>query len=453
MSGNARWPAWLGLALFVAGLANGIGPYLRRTGLIETARYEAFWDLHTGPGGFTTAPLGIGRRCVTHRRIEDGGAEMAGGGPPARYVHAVRGWEVPGKALKDAVVVALAAGGLVALARGGNPRGPLARAWPLAALAALVAWQAAAGLARGEPLMAAAGLRAFAFLGVALTAAWARRDVVERLVPWLVALLAVQALLSPLELLRGIPVQGHGYLWGEYFARRAAGTFVMPNTLGVFAACVVALAAGFGATARLRAAAWGLGGCVVVVSGSATGLVLLVAVGVFQGLFGERRPGLLATAALSLAAVAAGWFLFLGRADVLHSLAARGAALRASLDAPAAELLLGRGIGLGTNASWQLLGGAGNEAARAALARGGDSAAVALVLQTGLAGLALFLAALALAFVRCAPARPLVLALALASLTLNVPEAFPLNVLLAIALGGPCSGAPSASSALRARGT
>jgi hypothetical protein len=87
------------------------------------------------------------------------------------------------------------------------------------------------------------------------------------------------------------------YLFGEYFARRASGTFVMPNTLGVFAACVVALAAGFGSTAKVRALAWTLGVLVVLASGSATGLVMLGAVGVAQALWRRRparTPGLLA---------------------------------------------------------------------------------------------------------------------------------------------------------------
>ena len=70
---------WLGLAILVAGLLNGIGPYLRRTGLIERDLYETFWSLHTGPGGYTRAPLGLGRRCVTHRPIEEGGTAIEGG--------------------------------------------------------------------------------------------------------------------------------------------------------------------------------------------------------------------------------------------------------------------------------------------------------------------------------------------------------------------------------------
>ena len=223
-----------------------------------------------------------------------------------------------------------------------------------------MAWHAAAGLVRGAPLMTVAGLRAFGFLGVALAAGWVTGDTLRRLVPWLVGLLAVQLLLAPLEFLRGIPVQGHMYLFGEFFARRASGTFVMPNTLGVFAACVVALAAGFGATAKVRALAWTLGVLVVLASGSATGLVMLGAVGVAQALFGRRRPGRLALAGLGTAlvtvslVVAGSLLLALVRPDVLDSLSGRLHGMRTLFDAPAVSVLFGRQIGLGTNTASQL---------------------------------------------------------------------------------------------------
>ncbi len=432
--------AWLGLALLATGLLNGAGTYLRRTGLIERNLYERFWDLHTGPSGFTTAPLGLGRRCVVHRSVEDGGANPAGGGPPARYVLAVRPWEVPAKAAKDLLVVALLAVSVVAWRRGGGRLSlPEKAAWPLLALAALVAWQAAAGLLRGDPLMVLAGLRSFGFLAIALTAAWMGGETFRRLVPWLVGLLAIQLFLAPLELLRGIPVQGHLYAFGEFFPRRASGTFVMPNSLGVFAASVVALAAGFGASAGVKRLAWVLGGLVVVVSGSATGLVMLAAVGVAQVLFVHRPVRWGRLAALGVLTAAAGFALYLGRPDVLDSAAARVRAMRTVLDGPLPDVLFGRGIGLGTNASFQSPVGIGNILPAAGNpAIGGDSAVSSLLLQTGVVGAALFFAALALAWKRCPAARPLVLALGLATLMLNVPEAFPVNILLGLSLGVRC---------------
>lgn len=428
--------AWLGLALFATGLLNGAGPYLRRTGLIERDLYEKFWDLHTGPSGFTTAPLGLGRRCVVHRPVEDGGADPAGGGPPARYVFAVRSWEVPAKAAKDLLVLALLAVSFAAWRRGGGRLSlPEMATWPLLALAALVAWQAAAGLLRGDPMAVLAGLRSFGFLAIALTAAWVRIETFQRVVPWLVGLLAIQLFLAPLELLRGIPVQGHLYAFGEFFPRRASGTFVMPNSLGVFAASVVALAAGFGAGAGVRKLAWVLGGLVVVVSGSATGLVMLAAVGVAQALFVDRPVRWGRLAALGVLTAAAGFALYLGRPDVLDSAAARVQAMGTVLEGPLPDVVFGRGIGLGTNASFQAHVGLGiNLPAAGNPAIGGDSAVSSLVLQTGVVGASLFFAALGFAWRRCPAARPLVGALALAVLALNVPEAFPSSILLGLVL-------------------
>ncbi|MFN7986231.1 MAG: hypothetical protein U0529_02085 [Thermoanaerobaculia bacterium] len=425
---------WLGLAILVAGLLNGIGPYLRRTGLIERDLYETFWTLHTGPGGFTRAPFGLGRRCVTHRPASEGGTAVEGGGPPARYVFAIRRWEIPCKALKDLLVLALVVGSVVAALRGRSALVPLARSWPALALAALVAWQAAAGLVRGQPLETVAGLRAFAFLGIAVAAGWVTDERLRGLVPWLLALLGFQLLLAPLEFLRGIPVQGHMGLFGELFARRAAGTFVMPNTLGLFAACVVALAAGFGATTRLRVLAWFLGGLAVVASGSASGLVVLGATGLVVVASAGRRRRVVALALL-LAALAAGSALLVsGRPDVADSVSARVGGIGRLLEGSASDVLLGRQLGLGTNAARQLGGARGDAEAGGGA---GESGIAALVLQAGLVGLALFAAALGLAFARNTPARPLVLALALAGLVLNVPEAFPLNLLLGFVLALP----------------
>lgn len=429
---------WLGLAILVAGLLNGIGPYLRRTGLIERDLYERFWTLHTGSNGSTRSPFGLGRRCVVHRPPEEGGTAIEGGGPPARYVFTVFRWEVAGKALKDLLLLALVAGSVLAWARGQSALVPLSRSWPALALAALVAWQAAAGLVRGQPLTTAAGLRSFAFLGIALAAGWVTVERLRGIVPWLLALLGVQLLLAPLEYLRGIPVQGHMGLFGEVFARRAAGTFVMPNTLGLFAACVVALAAGFGATARTRLLAWLVGGPAVVVSGSGTGLVVLGTVGVVVATSGGRRRAVVGLASLGAVLAAGSILLVSGRPDVADSFSGRVAGIGRLLEGRTSDVLFGRQLGLGTNTELQLRVGLGNEEPDTRPAAGaGESGVAAIVLQVGLVGLALWFVALGLAFARSAPARPLVVALALASLALSVGEVFPLNLLLGLVLALP----------------
>ena len=123
-----------------------------------------------------------------------------------------------------------------------------------------------------------------------------------------------------------------------------------------------------------------------------------------------------------------------GRPDVADSVSARVGGIGRLLEGSASDVLLGRQLGLGTNAARQLGGARGDAEAGGGA---GESGIAALVLQAGLVGLALFAAALGLAFARNTPARPLVLALALAGLVLNVPEAFPLNLLLGFVLALP----------------
>lgn len=426
--------AALGLAVLLVGVLNGIGPFLRRVGLADRARYEAFWQVHTGPSGFTTAPFGLGRRCVVHRPVEEGGAAIEGGGPAALFVLEVAPWERPLKVLKDLLALAVAAAAGAAALRGAIAVTAPSRA--LVAFAVLVAAHAVTGLARGEAAMTVAGLRGFEFLAVALAAGTLADGLLRRLVPWLVALLVLQVALAPLELLRGIPVQGHMGLFGALFARRAAGTFVMPNTLGVFAAAATGLAATLGATSRVRALAWGAGCLAVALAGSATGLLGLGAAGAIALWQGRSRRAPLAPAAgLAVLLAASGIALVWQRSDVADSLASRGNALAAVFARPAAQIALGSGLGAGTSASQQL-GPILGDLAPAPAATGGESALAALLGQTGLVGLGLAGVVLSLAWARRPELRPFLAAIALSSLTLGVTEAFPLGLLCGLALAG-----------------
>jgi hypothetical protein len=99
--------------------------------------------------------------------------------------------------------------------------------------------------------------------------------------------------------------------------------------------------------------------------------------------------------------------------------------------------LFGRGLGVGANQTSILavvkptsllavLGGTGQFYA--------DSTVTWLFMQLGLVGLAAFYAMLLWAFAKDRDARPFYLVVAVASLTINIPETFPLNFLLGLAL-------------------
>jgi hypothetical protein len=68
-----------------------------------------------------------------------------------------------------------------------------------------------------------------------------------------------------------------------------------------------------------------------------------------------------------------------------------------------------------------------------------DSALTSLVIQIGLLGSVLFYAALFWAARRDPPARPFYCVVALCTLTINVGELFPVNVLMGIALAHSAS--------------
>jgi hypothetical protein len=63
-----------------------------------------------------------------------------------------------------------------------------------------------------------------------------------------------------------------------------------------------------------------------------------------------------------------------------------------------------------------------------------DSTVTWLLVQFGFAGILAFYAMLSWAFAKDRAARPFYLALAIASLTINIPEFFPVNFLLGLAL-------------------
>ncbi len=387
-------------------------------------QYEAYWAQHCLDGSATSDPLGFGRRC----RLPDLG------NPPriphvrgAEFVYRVVGApELWLKLAKDACVLALLVAGLVKL------RSPLSAqrlvwwAWPLVVVVAISALRV---VGQGDIPVMAAALRGWVAVMVAvacgrIVSAGFMRGMA---VPW-APLLLVELLLAVHEFAVGLPV--NGYLPFLHLPRRMAGSFVKPNALGVAAVGCLAFAVAFDENPRRRAL--GLAACVslVLVSGSATGLVLLVLWAATSLL--RRAPGhlkmFLFAACVGAALLAAPRLpQVLGRDTVFQGLTPRVAALRATLERPGAyRLLFGDGIGHGTNALANLtLGATGGS---------GDSVPVSLLRQMGLLGAAAFYLALVAAWRSDPAARVFLEAVALSSLTTSVLELFPLNVLLGLVL-------------------
>jgi hypothetical protein len=96
------------------------------------------------------------------------------------------------------------------------------------------------------------------------------------------------------------------------------------------------------------------------------------------------------------------------------------------------EILVGRGIGFGTNSAANLLIIDGHPLSD--MMSSADSMVTVLAAQLGIAGVILFYSILAWAYLRDPEARPLYLVFAITSLTINVTEFFPVNFLLGLAL-------------------
>jgi hypothetical protein len=297
-----------------------------------------------------------------------------------------------------------------------------------------------ASFALNGGLVAAAGLRSFAFLFAALLAGW--------LVPHIGmfaaavgALLLFQAALLPFEMVRGIHLFHEWSPWS--FASRVVGTLVQPNSMGVFAVAGMAFHYSFArSSSRLLWPLCALALALVLLSGSGTGLVCTAAaVGV--ALHRRMPAGRLwpaAAAGLAIAVLAVMSLPTLtGRADIFESLGTGGRVEKlqsALMDRPALEVIVGSGLGVDTNLALNLAGvtvSGGFSGGNAPRALATDSALTSLVIQIGLVGTLLFYAALFWAGRRDRAARPFYCVMALCTLTINVGELFPVNVLLGMA--------------------
>jgi hypothetical protein len=302
----------LGAAILGATLLNGVGPFLRRVGLVERDAYERYWAFRCGPEGTRAAWLGIGRRCVVP---EAWTLEKRRQRPFTAYVLSTQPLEYPLKAAKDLVLVGAFA--LALTLRNCHAAFSVAwqKCWPLWGLLLLILARAAIALAAGAGPPLFAGLRSLAFLP--LTLAWTPvRLPLGRVAAWCCALALVEVALLPWDQLYGVTDRPTSWLW-----TRTAGTLVHPNTLGVLAVVAVGFVTSFAESRKLAALTWGAGACLVMLSASGAGWVILP---LFAAAHVTSRIGL---SALTKALILAAMLLFLltglplvtGRYDVLLS--------------------------------------------------------------------------------------------------------------------------------------
>jgi hypothetical protein len=207
-------------------------------------------------------------------------------------------------------------------------------------------------------------------------------------------------------------------------------------TLGLFGVAAWATALAWGEFSRRTHMLLGLLlALLLVVAASAAAWVawaLVAASLVHARLEGRRRTAMLL---LSLPLLAGLWLALptiTGRANIHDSLWGRIDAVQAhAAGLTPIELAVGLHFGSGSNALAAL---SGAETIKTADDRGpaGDSMPAALLWQAGLVGAGLAYLLMLLAVARDPRGRPLGMALLVASLVSNLPEVFPLNLLLAL---------------------
>lgn len=421
----------------MATLAAGGLTYLRRVGFVDRPSYEDAWARACLGFGTVDTPFGIGQRCTP----QPGGGRAWLASYDERlgwmsYVWRVEGVDWALKAGKDLATLALIGSGLVLLAACRPGGGGLRRGLALFTLAALLVLLGFAALGRGELLPAAAGLRSFSFVAVGLVALAVPVSVAS-VAKGIVLLLGVQAVLTPLELLRGLPLHRQLPFWD--LPGRMAGTFVMPNSLGVFAAAGTAWVFSSGLSRGWKVTAATLAVVLVALSGSGAGWVLLAAMTGF-GVARFRGWPIWSRIAVVLA-IGACLIAFLPRAvnrpDLLESLQSRIGAVRSAIAVPTARLLVGEGLGHGTNVEQTVRQEVGPWADGRSIFDPGaaDSMVFSVLRQAGTVGVVLVGLAIVEALMAGSGLGLFLGVAALGGLALNVAELFPLNVLFGLALG------------------
>lgn len=400
------------------------------------------------------------RQCAAYTSpVEIARSEFVGPDDPNSYIFEVTAAERPLKLLKDLLWVVLIGICLFTINKGRAVGLSLLRPWPMLALMAYALAACLLAVVAHGALVAAAGLRSFMFLVVGLLGLYLvpHMSVFARAVA---ALLVLQMLLVPVELFRGIHIFRE---WSHLsLASRVAGSMVQPNSMGVFAAAGWVFCYCFSRSRKGLAALGVLALVLILLSGSATGLLcmaLFFFVLLRQRVGAKWRPIILAVGALAVGLVMWSLPTLTGRPDVFNSVGAEGGRLSnllaVLLERSPLRVALGDGLGVNTNAALNLfehsVANASGSVSATTLAPT-DSTLTGLLIQIGAVGTLLFYGSLLWAALRDPVARPFYGVVAVCTLSINLTELFPVNLLLGLALAHSVWREPGAEPGPAGRG-
>jgi len=437
------------IALVLASLLNGTGYLLRRVGWLDRAGY------HTDLLRFCRQPvqeLWLPLSCHFQRilSLDPLRTETIASG----RLYLSPGWELVFKLAKYGLIGVFLAISLALLLRGRLPMPRRRQWWPLlpllisSVLSFLITW------GHTGPVLALLSLVTLGWLPMLVLGGWLsdRRQLAMLALPVALLLLA-QLPLTLLEAMRGVPIP-----FGQFsdtalppalpLPSRLAGSFILPNTLGVALACGL----GFLLSYRGASPLWTLSVLVslplMLAARSGTGIVVVMAL-----LAWRLLPPLLGLG--GLAALAVVLPALLGRADLYWaSLVGRLQLLGHVVDVrQPLQALFGHGLAAYSNHLDQLFV-EGNDSLTTGVRELTDAASLPftstdsmltlLLVQGGLVAVVAFYGLVLWAIRHDHQARPFLFTVLLASLTINLTEVFPISLLLALSLNRALLSASSA---------
>lgn len=415
--------------VIVAALLNGANYYLKRIGAVDQENRKAYLAVHQSGGPYLCGPSP---------------GQQLNERPYFEYLYRSEGAAVVLKLAKFMLIGGFLFTLFVVIARKRSRFARFIEAWPAYVLLGVITLGALFTYMTYGGWIVAAGVRYFLFLLVAVAGAWyAKKQHLEFLASCIGVLLVSEFILILLELSFGIPVHGYSCLLQDLPARMA-GTFVMPNSLGIFAVVALAFYDAFSKSRMYLKWLIAVTFVLVIASGSATGLIsLAVLLGVLIMRRLKHRYQLIAGIALTVLLLGMLFMLpvLTGRHEVVSSVMGEGGRIGTLYNVLTSssifKIMFGHGIGVGTNTAQNVLTAIIKDDFNNDIGlfmKPLDSTLTSLLVQTGIVGVVLFYLMLCWALLRDKRESGFYIVVILVSLTLNITELFPVEFLLGAAL-------------------